>query len=214
MHFERKPRATGAAAIEFLIAVGVLLLPLLGALFELAHLGASRQVLQVAAFDAARAAAVVHGDRDVFTRSLARGVVPLFGLQADSAATAYGRALVELRRPDLTRIEVQSPTRAAFDDFAVLVGNDRILPNAGTDLIAARGSRSGGTLAQANDLIVRVRYCRRLVVPVMDRMLAAAWGAFASPEARLCLQQRRVPIVVQAYTVMQSPASESRLGLR
>jgi hypothetical protein len=214
MHCARESAARGAAAIEFLIAVGFVLLPLLGALFELAQLGTSRQVLQVAAFDAARAAAVMHGDRDVFTRSLARGVVPLFGLQADSAASAYGRALVELQRPDLTRIEVQSPTRAAFDDFAVRVGDDRVLPNAGAALIARRGPRSGGTLAQANDLIVRVRYCRRLVVPVMDRLLATAWGAFASPEARLCLQQRRVPIVVQGYTVMQSPASESRLGLR
>jgi hypothetical protein len=204
----------GAAAIEFLLAVGIMLLPLLGALFELSHLGISRQLLQVAAFDAARAAAVEHGDRDVFTRVLARGVVPLFGLQADSAVAAYGRALVELQRPDLTRIEVQSPTRAAFDDFAIPVANDRILPNAGTELVAARGARSGGTLAQANVLIVRVRHCRHLVVPLMDRLFIAAWGAFASPDVQICLRQRRVPIVARAITVMQSPASETRLGLR
>lgn len=214
MRTARKASTMGAAAIEFLVAVAIMLLPLLGALFELAQLGISRQVLQVAAFDAARAAAVVQGDRDVFTRELARGVVPLFGLNADSSATAYGRALVELRRPDLTRIEIQSPTRAAFEDFAVQIADDRVLPNAGTALIRQRGARSGGTLAQANELIIRVRHCRRLVVPLLDRLLVAAWGAFATPESQLCLQQRRVPIAVWAMTVMQSPASESRLGLR
>jgi hypothetical protein len=207
-------RTHGAAAIEFLLAVGILLLPLLAALFEFAHLGISRQVLQVAAFDAVRAAAVTQGDRGVFTRVLARGVVPLFGLQADSAATAYGRALVELQRPDVTHIEVRSPSRAAFADFAVPGASDRVLPNAGTALIAGRGARSGGTLAQANVLDVRVRHCRRLVVPLMDRLLVAGWGAFASPETLLCLRQRRVPIVVRAVTVMQTPASESRLGRR
>jgi hypothetical protein len=31
---------------------------------------------------------------------------------------------------------------------------------------------------------------------------------------QICLRQRRVPIVARAITVMQSPASETRLGLR
>jgi hypothetical protein len=89
-----------------------------------------------------------------------------------------------------------------------------VLPNAGDALIAHRGARSGRSLAQANDFVVEVRYCRRLVIPLMDRLLAEAWGPFASPETAACLQQRRVPIIVRAVSVMQSPASENRLGLR
>jgi len=205
----------GAATLESLLALVVVLLPLLGALFELTQLGIGRQLLQAAAFDAARAAAVAQGDRDVLRRVLARGLVTLHGTApATPPAIAFGRALVDTRRPDFTRIEILSPSRAAFDDHAVAVDGDRWLPNAGSELIAGRGARSGLSLAEANSLVVRVRYCQRLVVPLLDRMIAGVWQRFGSPEARACLQQRRVPVVVEARTVMQSPASAARMGLR
>lgn len=207
-------RAHGTATIEFLLAVGLGLMPILGALFELSQLGTSRQVLQVAAFDAVRAAAVAQADRSIMTRALARGVVPLFALRAESAPAAYGRALLAMSRPDLTRIDILRPTRAAFDDFAVGVPDDRLLPNAGTALIARRGASSGLSLAQANDLIVEIRYCRQLVVPLLDRLLVAIWAPLATPDARVCLAQRRVPLVVRAATVMQSPVSARRSGIQ
>jgi hypothetical protein len=198
-----------------LLAFVLVLLPLLGAIFELAQLGTTRQLLQAATFDAARAAAVAQADRDVLLRVLARGLVPLHGSGAGMApGTAFARALVELRRPDITRLEFRSPGLAAFDDFAVATGRDRWLPNAGAELVDHRGPRSGLFLAEANDLVVVVSYCRRLVVPVLDRMIAAVAQPFVSAEARLCLAQGRVPIQVEATTVMQSPASEARMGPR
>jgi hypothetical protein len=208
-------RARGAATIESMLVLALVLLPLLGALFELTQLGVARQLLQAAAFDATRAAAVAQGDREVLLRVLARGLVPLHGRASGTPpATAFARALVEAQRPDLTRIEFVSPTRAAFDDHAVPVGGDRWLPNAGSDLVAGRGARSGLSLAEANGLVVRVRYCQRLVVPLLDRMIAGVWQRYGSPEARGCLLQRRIPIVVEAMTVMQSPASAARMGWR
>lgn len=207
-------RRRGAASVELLLAFVLVLLPLLGALFELAHLAIARQLLQAATFDAARAAAVAQGDRDVLLRALARGLVPLHGISAGVApGTAFARALVELQRPDLTRLEFRSPHRAAFDDFAVATGGDRWLPNAGAELLDGRGPRSGLRLAEANDLVVVVSYCKRLVVPLLDRMIAAAQPV-VSPQARICLARGRVPIRVEATTVMQSPASETRMGLR
>lgn len=198
-----------------LLAFALVLLPLLGAVFELTQLGVARHLLQAAAFDAARAAAVSQGDHGVLARTLARGLVPLYGVGAGVApGTAFGRALIEVLRPDLTRIEIRNPTPAAFDDFAVAGGGDRWLPNAGAGLIAGRGARSGLSLAEANELAVVVRYCRRLVVPLLDRIIAAGGQTFASPQSRACLAQRRVPIVVEAVTVMQSPASEARMRLR
>lgn len=211
----RSRRSHGAASVEALLAFSLVLLPLLGAVFELAQLGVARQLLQAAAFDAARAAAVAQGDRDVFARALARGLVPLYGVGAGVApGTAFGRALVEVLRPDLTQLEIRSPTPAAFDDFAVARAGDRWLPNAGAGLIAGRGARSGLSLAEANELAVVVRYCRRLVVPLLDRLIATVAQAFASPRFRTCLAQSRLPIVVEAITVMQSPASEARMRLR
>ena len=213
---DRPHRASrGAAAVELLLAFVLVLLPLLGAIFELAQLGVSRQLLQAAVFDAARAAAVEQGDRDVLVRTLARGLVPLHGAAAGVApGIAFARALVELRRPDLTRVEFRSPVRAAFDDFAVAANGDRWLPNAGAELLPGRGARSGLRLAEANDLVVVVSYCRRLVVPLLDRTIAAVARPWVSTRARHCLAQGRVPIVVEAATVMQSPASEARMGLR
>lgn len=208
-------RRRGAASVELLLAFVLVLLPLLGSVFELAQLGVARHLLQAATFDAARAAALAQADRDVLARTLARGLVPLHGVGGGVApGAAFARALVEVRRPDLTRIEFRSPRRAAFDDFAVVTDGDRWLPNAGADLVDGRGPRSGLRLAEANDLVVVVRYCRRLVVPLLDRMIAAVAQPFVAASVRACLAQGRVPIQVEAATVMQSPASEARMGLR
>jgi hypothetical protein len=81
-------------------------------------------------------------------------------------------------------------------------------------LLDGRGARSGLRLAEANDLVVVISYCRRLVVPLLDRVIAVAAQPFVSTAARLCLAQGRVPIQVEATTVMQSPASEARMGPR
>lgn len=214
-------RQRGSATIEFVAAAMLVVLPLVGAIFEGAQLAISRQLLTVAAVEAARAGAVTHGDLGTMRRRLARGLVPLLGApipgtEDRAALDAYARALLEVQRPDLTRFRVDRPTAASFADFAVEANGDRQIPNDGDALMQGRGRASGLTLAQSNILAIRVRYCRRLVVPVLDEMITAALlgsGFSADPFDQVCLVQGRVPIEVRATVHMQSPARAAALGI-
>jgi len=214
-------RERGSATIEFVAAAMLVLLPLVGAIFEGAQLAISRQLLTVAVVEAARAGAVTHGDLGTMQRRLARGLVPLFGAPVPGTAEAavldaYARAWLEVQRPDLTRFLVVRPTAESFADFAVEANGDRQIPTDGDSLMSGRGAASGLTLAQSNILAIRVRYCRRLVVPVLDEMITAALlssGFSTDPFDRVCLAQGRVPIDVRATMHMQSPARAAALGI-
>ena len=214
-------KQAGSATIEFVAAATLVLLPLAGAIFEAVQLAMTRQLLTVAAVEAARIGAVTHGDRGAMRRRLARGLVPLFGAPVpgtDHAAAlrAYASALLEVERPDLTRFSIDRPTAAAFADFAVDAGGHRQIPNDGDALLPHRGAASGLTLAQSNILAIRVRYCRRLVVPVLDEIITVALrssGFSADPFDLFCLARGRVPIEVRATLHMQSPARAAALGI-
>jgi hypothetical protein len=76
-------------------------------------------------------------------------------------------------RPDLTRLEIENPTAAAARDFAVVEEGQRVIPNEGLDQRNPLGQQSGQSLREANVLAIRVRYCRRLVMPLIDRVVPA-----------------------------------------
>lgn len=214
-------RQRGSATLEFVAAAVLVLLPLVGAIFEGAQLAISRQLLTVAAVEAARVGAVTHGDRGAMQRRLARGLVPLFGAPAPgtdegTALRAYGQAWIEVQRPDLTQLRIERPTAESFADFGIAAGSDLQIPNDGDALLQTRGAVSGLTLAQSNILAIRIRYCRRLIVPGLDALITTALRGSrfsADPFDRLCLARQRVPIEVRAAVHMQSAARAAALGI-
>ncbi len=216
---ERRQR--GSVTLEFAAATLLIVLPLAGAIFEGAQLAITRQLLTVAAFEAARTGAVSRGDLQSMRRRLARGLAPLFGAgnpgQGDAAALrAYSRALLDVQRPDLTWIGIARPTREAFADFGVEGPEGRQIPNDGDALDARRGDRSGLTLSQSNVLALDVRYCRSLVVPVLDDIITTLVLRIRTNVPvfdRACLARQRIPIAVRAVATMQTPASAAALGI-
>jgi hypothetical protein len=201
--------------LEFMLASWLVLLPLGAALFEVAQLGVSRQLLQLALFEGVRAAAVSDADVDTLRAELARGLVPLFGSGADaeSARAAWLRATLEVRRPDLMQVTVHSPGPEAFAEFGIAVGADRLIPNQTVPTADAPRAASGRTLLDANLLDVEVRYCRRLLIPLLDRLIVVALRPWADPAEQICLAQGRVPLAARAATMMQSHASARRAGI-
>jgi hypothetical protein len=154
--------------------------------------------------------------------ALARALVPLFApldplavlrgapdavaAGAGAAARALLRATLEVQRPDLTRLEIENPGPAAVADFSALdEDGELVIPNDGLDQRNPFGATSGQTLREANLLAIRVRYCRALVMPVIDRLLPAMlrWST-ADPFDQLCLAQGRVPIDASAVIHMQT----------
>jgi uncharacterized membrane protein (UPF0127 family) len=211
----------GSVTLEFVAAAMLIVLPLAGAVFEGAQLAITRQLLTVSAFEAARTGAVTGGDLQTMRRRLARGLAPLFGAsdaaRRDAGALrAYSRALLDVQRPDRTRIDIVRPTAVAFADFGIEGPGGPQIPNDGDALDARRGERSGLTLAQANVLAIEVRYCRSLIVPVLDGIittLVLRIRADVPVFDRACLAQQRLPITVRAVATMQTPARAAALGI-
>lgn len=231
-------RAGGQSAAELLVVLPVLVLLVFG-IIQLGLMYQARATLNHATMLAARAGALHNGDHDEMRNALARGLAPLFAKQANAEgfAEAVVKATTETTAPTITTIEVLNPTGAALADF----GRERLdgaggreLPN---DTLHYRSPAAGATshisVQDANLLHVRVTYCMRLIVPVIDRMLPSAvnavtpttgtgtgmrnpFGIGAPPGAGApCANpagERRIPIRSEAILRMQSSFYEANLG--
>lgn len=231
----------GQAIAEFLIVLPVLILLLFGVI-QFALIYQARATLNHAALLAARAGALHHGDQKEMRSALAAGLAPLFA--TGPSVAAYGEALLRARTETLqvsnmTKIDVLNPTRAAFADFArarLDGGGGRELPN---DTLNYRSTTPGGasriSIQDANLLHLRVTYCFRLIVPIMDRVIHASVNALTPFDAALsangmgdpfgtngttlprpacfnpALRGPRIEIRSEAFVRMQSPYHESNL---
>jgi hypothetical protein len=143
---------------------------------QLGLLYRGRATLNYATMLAARAGALHNGDMGEMRGALARGLLPMFATSASPAGYEEGRLTAEAETAgSLATIEVLNPTPAAFSDFGRPRedgGSGSELPN---DTLSYRTSGEGAaskiSIQDANILHVRVTYCFRLIVPVIDRML-------------------------------------------
>lgn len=229
-------RHAGQASTEFLLAFPVVVLMVFG-IIQLGLLYQGRATLNHATLQAARAGALHNGNLGAMRNALARGLAPLFAGSADTAgyAEALTQATIETAAAsNMTKIEILNPTSAVFDDF----GRPRIdgvsgdeLPN---DTLAYRKSTAGASsnlsIQDANLLHIRVTYCYRLIVPVIDRMLHAAtngslseatgmsnpFGIGSKPLVAKCtnplLLGLRIHVRSEAIVRMQSPFYKVNVG--
>lgn len=231
-------RQGGQSMTEFIIVFPLLVLLVFG-IIQFALLYQARATLNHATMLAARAGALHNGNKTKMREALGAGLAPLFA----SSASMPGHAnAVRLARREtasnLTTVNVINPTRAVFSDFArprLDGGSGRALPN---DTLNYRnpapGSASRISVQDANILHVRVTYCVRLIVPVLDRVIHAAVNASSSDapvlsangmkdpfgtglaaRTRSCSSSQfrgiRIPISSEAFVRMQSPFYESNL---
>lgn len=163
----------GQAMVEYLIVLPSLLLVILGAV-QFAMLYHVKNTLQYATFAAARQGSLKNAQMNSIKDALAAGLTPMFTFKPDMGALAKGRAIaaIEVYNPLTTKVELLSPTKAAAADF----GSDdpadstkRLIPN---DNLMYRptsvGGSSGMNIQDANLIKVRVTYCAKLVVPVVN----------------------------------------------
>jgi Flp pilus assembly protein TadG len=185
----RRRGAAGQSTTEFLIIFPMLVMLVFG-IIQFALIFQARATLNHATMLAARAGALHNGDRTAMRKALASGLVPLFNRKPDMAeyAQALVRANLETAQvSNMATLAVLNPTRAALADF----GRNRLDTLAGRELPGdtlsyrntAPGAASRISVQDANLLHLRVSYCFRLVVPVMDRVIYAgahALGPFAA----------------------------------
>ena len=228
----------GQSATEFLVIFPVLVLLTFG-IIQMALLYQGRAVLNHATMLAARAGALHNGNMGSMRNALSRGLTPMFASDASPTgyATALGKATIETAAlSNMTTIEILNPTSTALTDF----GRARLDAVAGTELpndtlnyrSTAAGSTSKISVQDANILHVRVTYCFRLIVPIIDRMLNSAvngvpsastsgsgmsnpFGIGNPPLTTTCLNPLlkgpRIHIRSEAMVRMQSPFYQANL---
>lgn len=235
----QRQRQIGQSSVEFVVIFPALVILVFG-IIQTAMIYQGRATLNYATLLAARAGALHNGDVGEMRNALSRGLAPLFAAEAtpDGYATALAKAAAETAGPAaLASVEILNPSSASFQDFgrSRLDGaGGRELPN---DTLAYRrsdtGSNSQQSVQDANLLHVRVTYCFRLIVPVIDRMLQAAFnnppetgstglgmgnpfGIGAVPAGAVCnneaLGGRRIYIQSEALVRMQTPFFEENLA--
>lgn len=193
-------RREGQSASEFIIVAPVLLALILGAI-QFGLIYQARATLNQAAFQVARAGAINGGDSAKMKEALVIWLTPLFtfGKTATDIKTGYARAKSEVDK--YGHIERISPDDAVFTDFGDPLPNDNLMYRS-----TAPGSASGLSVQEANMLKVKVVYCYKLIVPLVNTMIdtfaqaTTAYKTYCTGRA-----DRNIPIVTSAVMRMQSP---------
>lgn len=181
----------GQALIEMLIIFPTLLLLVLGA-FQFALVYRAKQTLNYATFMAARQGALKNGKMNNIKDGLAAGMTPLFMPAADFSTLndteKLGRmvearliAAIEAFNPLNTRIEILNPTSDAYNNHKNDSESGTEIPN---DNLNYRPTtvKGGMNVQDANLLSIRVTYCTRLIVPIVNRVIYSLYFGIAGEE--------------------------------
>ncbi|HEY4365686.1 MAG TPA: DUF6531 domain-containing protein [Steroidobacteraceae bacterium] len=202
----------GAAIVETVIALPILLAVILGAIqFGLVY--EAKATLNHASLQAARAGAVANANPEAIRLGLARGLVLLYSPESSLQGVAATAARINAALLTDARIRILNPTREAFADFGEETSGVREIPN---DRLHTRsttlGAQSGLNIQDANILKVEVTYGYKLKVPLVNwfisRILLSTrrnGGATRAFEQQL-LRRTLLPVIATATVRMQSPA--------
>lgn len=171
--------------IEFVIIIPVLLLLIFGAI-QIAFIYSAKTTLNYATFQAARLGATNHASYSAMRRGLVRGMAPLFtnnarasDIQSDIEAgidSSGSRRDAVSEVDTYTRIIRINPTSAMLDlsgfgqptsdGSNVGIPNDNLMyrPNWQVD---------GVSIQDANLLKIRVQYCYKLMVPIVNKIIGS-----------------------------------------
>ncbi|KGI78944.1 TadE/TadG family type IV pilus assembly protein [Oleiagrimonas soli] len=213
MYTFARSRQRGQSLVEAIVVIPVFGAVILGMLQAVLFYRA-KSVVDYAALQAARSGATHFAQPAALKQGLVRGLLPLY--THDTKATALLKAYLVAQADIATgaaKIQVISPDKAMFDAWKEKQYDGvEGIPN---DSLAFRGSqtKAGVTVQDANLLKIRVRYDYPMIVPVIDRLLAAMNIARLDPVRSLAQGHKvySLPIVTQAIVRMQTPIRDVNL---
>lgn len=209
----------GQSLLEFVIVVPAFLFLLL-AVFQFMLIYRAKATLDYATLEAARSGAVHGANLGEIRQGLTRGLTPIYVDSPGLAGVAEGALKARADVLLYSDIEIVSPTRQAWNEFAEVQWNGRrALPN---DSLAFRNTRvgaSGLSVQDANILKIRVRYCYPMIVPFVDLVIqggsALISGGDTWREELRCSISEQSRLRLESYAIvrMQSPIEDAS-GLR
>jgi len=216
--------------VEFAIVSPVAIL-LVMTIIQLGLMFSAKEVVNEAAFAAARAGAVQHAqvgavdETGSMAQVMMRGLIPFYQ-DTTMSGSAYARLQDAMSKATsdlgcvgmdscMLQVEVMNPTKksGAFDDFGVTSSasqGHRYIPNDNLEYRShSAGPRSKISIQDANTLQIKVTYGYPIKVPLMQSVIKTAMcGVSPSPYCSDFYAQGRIPIVVYATVQMQTPAWE------
>ena len=166
----------GQSMVEFLILLPSLLLIVFG-IIQFSLIFQANSILRHAAFIGARQGALSNGKMESIKDGVASAMTPLFmrvnspsGPGINDLARARMISTIEIFNPHTTFIEILSPTSDAFEEHNTFHNNVFAIPN--DNLMYRPTAIKGGVSVQdANLLKIRVSYCFKLVVPLVNKLI-------------------------------------------
>ena len=228
-------RQIGTTMVEFAIVSPIAIVLVLG-IIQLGLMFTAKELVNEAAFLAARAGSVQNAQVDKMTDAMTKALIPFY--QDTTDTNDFTRLLTaDLKAQQDTlcnplgacflKVEVLNPTPAAFQDFGLTSAaqqNHTYIPNDNLEYRPhdSTGPSSGLSIQDANALKIKVTYGYELKVPLMRTVISAvmcgidsgidAFGrgknsvTASAGDCSNYYSQGRVPIVAYATVQMQSPA--------
>ena len=174
----------GQAMVEFLVVMPVLILLIFGAI-QIGLIYSAKTTLNYATFQSARLGAVNNATYTSLRRGLIRGIAPLFtsnvSLTTVKADIDNGIDSGNTKRDAKSEVDTYakiiriSPQSAQFKSSSFgIKNNDGVYEIPNDNLMYRPGTLSNGTSIQdANLLKIRVQYCYKLMVPLVNRIIGS-----------------------------------------
>ena len=222
----------GATLVEFVVVVPTVLFLLMN-LIQYGLLYHTKSQLNYATFEAARAGTVSNADPAKIRTAFTRALTGYYGGGTTTAqlAASWAKSVADTTAANV-RIEILSPSKQSFDDYASpalakkLNTSSRVIPNSNLAFIKCpvdvpgckndpKTNASGQTLADANLLKIRITYGipEAKQIPWVGRFLYKALQILnpSDPDAFRAglLAAKRIPVVTHTVMRMQSPAIEN-----
>ncbi len=210
-------RQSGQSMTEFLVIMPVMLLLIMGAI-QFVFIYQTKTTLNYATFEAVRAGSLENASITAVRNGFTRGITPLFARFAttDNSDDELAKKVLlarEIARNEVAngfvKFELLNPTDRAFQIYQNQGGE---IPN---DNLSFRTEMVAGLKIQdVNLLKIRITYCMKLIVPLVDRLIVETIESFSNDSfvKQNCLKEKRFPIVSQAIIRMQSPARKCQGG--
>ncbi len=203
----------GQSMTEFLVVLPVMLLLILGAI-QFIFIYQAKTTLNYATFEAVRAGTLENASITAVKNGFTRGLTPLFArfANANNPNNELEKKVLLARETarnevanGFVKFELLNPTDAVFQYYRNKGGE---VPN--DNLSFRRTTVAGLSIQDANLLKIRVTYCMKLIVPMVDSLIMKAISMSSNDTfvKNNCLNsnEKRFPIVAQAIMRMQSPA--------
>lgn len=223
----------GQALVEYIYVFPILILLIMGAI-QFGFIYQAKTTLNYATFAATRAGALHSGAMASITEGLVGGMMPLFAHNERNDGKrnlkllkdAWKLASGQMRDPKLTRIHIVNPTSEALNAYQPQSETNDEIPNdnlmyRSTDILGG-----GMNVQDANLLKVRVTYCYRMAVPIINKliynlvvdppfsdtrentaadMLASSGGGATNKPCTGIDDAYRIPVTSEAVVRMQTP---------